>query len=73
MKTGKKTSNVIVQSNQVMAGDSKIQKLEIVKPLCLVIEQHIGKRRPFLFITSYVPSLRTAKPMKKSISNIRSS
>ena len=31
------------------------------------MEQHIGKRRPFLFITSLVPSLGTAIPMKKSI------
>jgi hypothetical protein len=35
--------------------------------LCRVIELHIGKRRPFLFIISFVPSLGTPIPMKKSI------
>ena len=37
------------------------------------MEQHIGKRRPFLFITSFVPCLSTPTPMEKSICNIRSS
>ena len=41
--------------------------------LCRVIELHIGKMRPFLFITSFVPSLGTPIPMKKSIYNFRSS
>jgi hypothetical protein len=62
----KKTSKVIVQSNQVMAGDSKIQKLQIIKPLCRVIELHIGKMRPFLLITSLVPSLGPPISPKRS-------
>ena len=41
--------------------------------LCRVIERHVGKRRPFLFLTSFVPSLGTPIPMKKSICNIRPS
>ena len=55
---------VIVQSNLVTEGDSKIQKLYIVKPLC------IGKKRPFLFITSLVPSLEPPISPKRSKDNI---
>ena len=33
----------------------------------------IGKMSPFLFITSFVPSLGTAIPVKMSIYNFRSS
>ena len=62
----KNTSKVIVQSNQVLAGDSKIQKLQIVKPLCRVIELHIGKMRPFLFITCLVHSLGPPISSKRS-------
>ena len=66
VKTEKKTSKVIVQSNQVMAGDSKIQKLYIVKPLCRVIKLYIGKMRPSLFITSLAHSLGPPIPPKRS-------
>ena len=43
----------------------------ISKPLCRVIELHIGKMRPFLFITSLVPSLGPPKPLKRSKYDIR--
>ena len=41
--------------------------------LCRVIELHIRKRRPFLFIISHVPSLDIPISMKMSIYNFRSS
>ena len=63
VKTEKNTSKVIVQSNQVMAGDSKIVDF---KPLCRVIELHIVKMKPFLFITSLVHRLGPPISPKRS-------
>ena len=37
-----------------------------------VMELHIGKRRPFLFITSFAPSLGPLTCLKSSFFNIRS-
>ena len=43
----------------------------ISKPLCRVIELHIEKMRPFLFITSLVPTLGPPIPLKRSKYDIR--
>jgi hypothetical protein len=45
--------------------------LYIILSLCAVIELHIGKRSPFLFIISVAHSLGPLISMKRSIYNFR--